>query len=61
MRRLLLLAALAAVVYAAVSRRRRASGPRAQIGYDDGSAVTLEPGAPELEPLVAIAAGALRP
>jgi hypothetical protein len=60
MRKLLLLAALVLVV------RRLVGGSatpaeRASIGYGDGSAVVLEPGAPGLERLLASAREALAP
>jgi hypothetical protein len=42
-----------------VRRRRRSEAGRAVVGYWDGSAVTLEEGAPALEPLVQAARRAL--
>ncbi|HEU0336191.1 MAG TPA: hypothetical protein VFR43_06525 [Gaiellaceae bacterium] len=58
MRRLLLLLALGALVWLVLSRRR-AGAPQATVGYEDGSALTLEDGAPGLEPLVRAASGAV--
>lgn len=58
MRRLLLLALLAGAVWWLL-RRERGAGETATVGYEDGSSVTLEPGAPELEPLLEIARGAV--
>ena len=60
MRRLLVLAALAAGVWWVLSRRATVAADRATVGYDDGSSVTLEAGAPELERLLRIARGAIR-
>ena len=60
MRKLLALAAAAAIAWRVVARRRQAPEPRVVVGYDDGSTVTLEPGSPERELLVAAASEALR-
>jgi hypothetical protein len=57
-RRLLFLAALGGLVWAVLSRRRPVT-PQATVGYEDGSALTLEDGAPALEPLVRAAGEAL--
>ncbi|MEO5576808.1 MAG: hypothetical protein ABIR67_01810 [Gaiellaceae bacterium] len=40
-------------------RRRDARRERVQLGFDDGSSVTLEDGAPEAERLLALARRAL--
>ncbi len=61
MRKLLFLGALAAAAWWLLGRRRTAAIERASIGYDDGSSLALEPGAPTLDRLVRIARGALRP
>lgn len=53
MRRLAVLAGLAGAVWWLL-RRQHGPGETATIGYEDGSSVTLEPGAPELERLLAI-------
>ncbi len=58
MRRLAALAVLAGFVWWLL-RRQGGPGETATIGYADGSAVTLEPGAPELERLLAIAREAM--
>jgi hypothetical protein len=58
MRRLLLLLALGALVWL-VRSRRRSRAPQATVGYDDGSSLTLEDGAPGLEPLLRAASGAV--
>lgn len=58
-RRLLVLAGLAVVARRLL--RRRASVERVSIGFADGSSVTLEPGAPGLDTLLAAARGALLP
>jgi hypothetical protein len=60
MRRLLALLAVAALGWV-LWRRRSQPGETATIGYEDGSSLTLEPGAPELERLLALARGALAP
>jgi hypothetical protein len=54
MRRLLALAALAGLAWW-VLRRRREPRETATIGYEDGSSITFERGAPELERLLDIA------
>jgi len=59
MRRLLLLALLAAGVWWVLSRRR-ASAREATVGYEDGAAIVMEEGAPELEGLGLAAREALR-
>jgi len=61
MRKLLALAIIGGVVYWFLNRGEADSGQSVTIGYADGSAVTLEPGAPELDRIVQIAAEALRP
>lgn len=53
MRRLGLLAALAGFAWWLL-RRKRGPEESATIGYADGSAITLEHGAPELDRLLAI-------
>ena len=53
-----MLAAAAAVAWWFIVRRRRADDVGATIGYADGSAVTFEPGSPELGRLLHAAAGA---
>ena len=60
MRRLVVLVALAAAAWALLGRRRP-RGPEATVGYEDGSAVTLAEGAPELDALVRAAREALAP
>jgi hypothetical protein len=62
MRKLLLLAVIGGIVYWFLNRRG-GSGNRQSvtIGYVDGSAVTLEQGAPELDRLVQVASEALVP
>ena len=60
MRRLALLALIGAVAWWFVGRRRCEPEESATIGYADGSAVTLDPGSPELDGLLQIAAEALR-
>lgn len=58
MRRLLVLLALGGLVWAAATRRR--PGVTAvTVGYEDGSALTLEEGAPQLEPVLQAAREAL--
>ena len=59
MRRLLFLGALAGGVWWLLGRRRTVTAERAAVGYDDGSSLMLEAGAPELERLLRIARGAL--
>jgi hypothetical protein len=51
MRRLLTLAGLAGLVWWLLDRRRGNVAGGATVGYADGSSVTLEQGAPELERL----------
>ena len=59
MRRLLWLGTLAGLAWWFIGRRRAEElGQRATIGYADGSAVTLDPGSPELDRLLQIAAEA---
>ena len=60
MRKLLALAVIGGIVYWFLNRGDD-DGPSVTIGYADGSAVTLEPGAPELDRLVQIASEALAP
>lgn len=59
-RRLLVLVGLM-VVARRLLGRRRAPSERVSIGFVDGSTVTLEPGAPGLDPLLAAAREALLP
>lgn len=59
-RRLLLLGGLAYVVHRLL-RGRRTPATRVSIGFADGSAVTLEPGAPGFDALVSAAREALLP
>jgi hypothetical protein len=61
MRKLLWLAVIGGIVYGFLNRGSPDDGQTATIGYADGSAVTLEPGAPELDRLVQIASEALAP
>ena len=61
MRRLLSLAAIGGFIWWLLSRRRVAAHASVTIGYADGSAVTLDPGSPELDRLVQIAAAATAP
>ena len=61
MRKLLALAIIGGVVYWFLNRGASGDGQSATIGYADGSAVTLEQGAPELDRLVQIASEALLP
>jgi hypothetical protein len=61
MRKLLALAVIGGIVYWFLNRGAAGEGQIATIGYADGSAVTLEPGAPELDRLVQIASEALLP
>lgn len=58
-RRLLGLAAIAAGAWWLFGRRGRGGGERVAVGYADGSAVTLEEGAPQLERMLEIARAAL--
>lgn len=57
MRRLLFLLVLGGLVWALARRRPRA--PEATVGYEDGSALTLEDGAAGLERLVRAASAAV--
>ena len=61
MRKLLALAVIGGIVYWFLNRGGSEDGQSATIGYADGSAVTLEQGAPELDRLVQIASEALLP
>ena len=61
MRKLLALAVIGGIVYWFLNRGSSADGQTVTIGYVDGSAVTLEAGAPELDRLVQIASEALSP
>ncbi len=58
MRRLFWLALIGAVVWVFLKRGRSEPQEGATIGYGDGSSVTLDPGAPELDRLLQIAAEA---
>ena len=58
MRRLLFLGALSGAVWWLLGRRRTVTADRATLGYDDGSSLTLEAGAPDLERLLRIARAA---
>jgi hypothetical protein len=51
MRRLLTIAGAAGLVWWLFGRGRGAAATRATVGYADGSSLTLEHGAPELERL----------
>ena len=51
MRRLLVVAGLAGLAWWLLGRGRDGAADRATVGYADGSSVTLEQGAPELERL----------
>jgi hypothetical protein len=58
MRRLVLALVVAgALLY--LARRRNSSRERIHLYYDDGSMITLEPGAPQAERLLALARAAL--
>ena len=59
MRKLLALAVIGGIAYWFLNRGGSEDGQSATIGYADGSAVTLEAGAPELDRLVQIASEAL--
>jgi len=59
MRRLLALLLFVAGPLLYLARRRAGRRDRVHLYYDDGSMVTLEHGAPEAEPLLAIARAAL--
>ena len=61
MRKLLGLAVIGGIVYWFLNRGGSGGGESVTIGYVDGSAVTLEPGAPELDRLMQIASEALLP
>ena len=61
MRKLLALAIIGGIVYWFLNRGAAGDAQSATIGYADGSAATLEPGAPELDRIVQIAAEALQP
>ena len=61
MRKLLLLVVLAGAVRWALGRRRTSPLERVAVGYADGSALELASGAPELDRMLLIARGALRP
>jgi hypothetical protein len=58
MRRLLALALAGGAAWWFFVRRRDSGRPSVTIGYTDGSAVTLDPGSPELDRLLRIAAEA---
>jgi hypothetical protein len=58
MRKLFGLALIAGLAWWLLGRRLEEDPVSATIGYDDGSSVTLEPGAPELERLLIAAAEA---
>lgn len=60
MRRLAWLVVLAVTVWWFIRRRDRGEEQSATIGYADGSAVTLDAGAPERDRLLQVAAGALQ-
>lgn len=58
MRRLFVLALLGGLVWWFLGRRRSDVESSATIGYADGSSVTLDPGSPELDRLLQVAAEA---
>jgi hypothetical protein len=58
MRRLFWLALIGAAAWYLLNRDKGTSEDGATIGYGDGSSVTLDPGAPELDRLLQIAAQA---
>jgi hypothetical protein len=60
MRKLVALGGLAAIVWWLRGRHAGEVRTRATLGYDDGSSLTLDTGAPELDNLLRIARGALR-
>ena len=60
MRRLFSFALIGAIVWWLRGRRRCANVASATIGYADGSSVTLEEGAPELDRLVQAARSVTR-
>jgi hypothetical protein len=59
MRRLLALIGVVGGAFFYLKRRRRSSRERVHLYYDDGSMVSLEPGAPQAERLLALARAAL--
>lgn len=59
MRRLARLGIVAALAWWLWRRRRAESTGAVTVGYEDGSALRLEPGSPELDRLLAIARGLL--
>jgi hypothetical protein len=59
MRKLLALLVLVGGPLVYLSRRRGERRERVHLYYDDGSMVTLEPGAPQAERLLALARAAL--
>jgi hypothetical protein len=61
MRRLLVLVAIAGAAWWVLSRRGTTSPERVTLGYADGSSVTLEPGSPERDRLLQVAAEAAGP
>jgi hypothetical protein len=61
MRRLVVLALLAGAAWWFVNRGRATDEGGATIGYADGSSVALDPGSPELDRLLQIAAEASAP
>jgi hypothetical protein len=61
MRRLLMLVGIAGAAWWVLSRRGTTSPDRVTLGYVDGSSVTLEPGSPERERLLQVAAEAAGP
>jgi hypothetical protein len=58
MRKAVFLAVVGGLAWWLLGRRRGAARAGVTIGYTDGSSVTLEPGSPELDRLLQIAAGA---
>lgn len=56
--RLLVAGSLGALLWHVAGRRRR-TVERAAVGYADGTSVVLDPGAPELGRLLAVARGVL--
>ena len=58
MRKLFWLALIGAAAWYLVNRGKGASDETVTIGYEDGSSVTLDAGAPELDRLMQIAAEA---
>lgn len=59
MRRLLALIGVVGGAFLYLKRRRGSSRERVHLYYDDGSMVTLEPGAPQADRLLALARAAL--